>query len=145
MSYALVILLLFIALSPLISAMPSRRQRHIADLRQAAAVSGLYVQLREPPVALPEGVTWTFYGRRRDWDDEQSPARLLLQAGSNGEWLPLEGVGEAVEQPCLKALPAGVALLVRDPEGAGVFWNERGEKNDVLAIDRVLRDLLGQR
>ena len=45
MSYLLIIFVIFVALAPLLSMMPTRRQRALADLRQAAASAGLYVKL----------------------------------------------------------------------------------------------------
>ena len=44
MTYLLIFVVVFVALSPLLSMMPTRQQRRLANLRQAAAISGLYVQ-----------------------------------------------------------------------------------------------------
>ena len=62
MVYLLIAVVVLVALSPLLSMMPSRRQRELAKLRQAAASAGLYVRFDADLQGEREGV---LYGCRR--------------------------------------------------------------------------------
>ena len=143
MSYFLIILVIFIALSPLISMMPSRRQRLIADLRQAAAVSGLYVELRDPPGG-GDGPRQAFYGCRRG-HGQPKPEGTILYACEEGSWSAREGSASAAKLALLGDLPETVFVASEDRRGAGVFWNEQGGKDDVHRITQTLKALLATR
>ena len=140
MTYLLIILVVFIALSPLITMMPSRRQRQIADLRQAAAVSGLYVELKHPPRGA-EGPLQAFYGCRRG-HGQAKPAVAVLYTCEEGDWAVREGIGSAAKLALLAAFPETVVVVSEDRHGAGVYWEERGEKSDVQRIAETLKALL---
>ena len=144
MSYFLIILVVVVALSPLISAMPTRRQRLIADLRQAAAVSGLYVQLRQSPLEDKDSPLRPFYGRRRQRTDAQSTATVTYQWAGQA-WTALEGEWSPSAIALLGKLPAGVSLACEDRQGVGIYWDESGQREDVLTIDKVLKELLSAR
>lgn len=138
MSYLLIIFVIFVALAPLLSMMPSRRQRALADLRQAAASSGLYVKLeREGP-----GEERVYYGCRRQRGDNKAAPALLVQTPDG--WQQERGNWPAERLQALSALPAGVGLLREDGEGIALTWDEQGTREDVDAIARALRQLLGR-
>ena len=72
MSGWLIVLVVFIALSPLLAIMPTRRQKQVVQLQEGAAVRGMFVQLRKLPVGEPGEEKFAFYGRRRGqegWDE----------------------------------------------------------------------------
>ena len=119
--------------------MPTRRQRQVADLRQAAASAGLYVKLqRDAP-----GDERVFYGcRRQRGDTPASPA--VLVPGDSG-WVMDRGKWPAERIEKLSGLPAGVELVREDGEGIALCWNEQGDRENVEAMGRVLRGLLGRR
>jgi hypothetical protein len=144
MSYFWILLVVLVALSPLISAMPTRRQRRIADLRQAAAVSGLYVQLRESPLEDKSAPLHPFYGRRRQREHGQLQAPVSYRHSEQG-WMALEGEWAPAAVALLEQLPAGASLACEELQGVGIYWDESGEKADVLQINEVLRGLLVQR
>ena len=142
MSYFLIALVLLVALSPLISMMPSRRQRHLADLRQAAASSGLYVQFDtagqstdDPPAVL--------YGCRRQRGD--APAQPGVYRREAGAWHSSSGRWPEERLQLLDGLPGGVCEIRDQPAGIAVLWDEQGERHDVQDIARVLRGLLGRK
>jgi hypothetical protein len=144
MSYFLIGLIVLIALSPLLKAMPTRRQRQVADLRQTAAISGMTVQLRPSPLENEESPLRAFYGRRRSRDNEAhlQPASCVR---SEQGWRALEGHWPDSRLDQLGDLPDGVSVVCEEQQGMGVFWDERGDREDVLRIDQVLKALLVNR
>jgi len=142
MSYLWIVLIVFVALSPLVSALPSRRQRKVAALREAAALNGLYVQFRRPPPRTGmEDRLSTFYGCRRLRTDPPFDAEIFYRL-TDGKW---ERWGSAAPIPALNllsTLPPGVEVVWIDQVGAGVFWDECGEAGDVVSIAEVLRGIL---
>ncbi len=138
MSYLLILLIIFIALSPLITMMPSRRQRQLADLRQTAASAGLYVKLEKAQ----DGGQQVFYGCRRQRGDSSAAPAILAPAETG--WQATTGGWPAERLAALEPLPGGVLTVREDREGVGVNWDERGTREDVETIARVLRGLLGR-
>jgi hypothetical protein len=144
MSYFLIGLIVLIALSPLLKAMPTRRQRLIADLRQTAAISGMTVQLRPSPLEPADSPLRAFYGRRRSHQDE-APLEAVSWGRSEQGWRALEGHWPRSKLDLLDDLPEGVSVVCEEPQSIGVFWDERGVREDVLGIDQVLKALLVNR
>ncbi|MDP5052813.1 MAG: hypothetical protein NWP69_03390, partial [Congregibacter sp.] len=50
MAYAIVALIILLALAPLWHFMPTKRQRHQAQLRETAALAGMFVEFRDLPL-----------------------------------------------------------------------------------------------
>ncbi len=144
MSYFLIGLIVLIALSPLLKAMPTRRQRLIADLRQTAAISGMTVQLRQSPLEEREAPLRAFYGRRRSREDERLVQPVSYGRSGQG-WRALEGQWPRSRLKLLEDLPGGVSAVCEEPQSIGVFWDERGGREDVLRIDQLLKTLLANR
>jgi hypothetical protein len=144
-TYLLIALVVMVALSPLITMMPTRRQRQLADLRQRAAVCGLNVQLRALPGA-PEGSELLpYYGRLRQRGDRPAPANAVYSRKSVGEsevWQCSCGDISRHQNQLLAALPPGVSHVCETSQGVGLFWDERGEEADVDRIDEVLQGFL---
>ncbi len=141
MSYFLIGLIVLIALSPLLKAMPTRRQRLIANLRQTAAISGMTVQLRPSPLEEKEAPLRAFYGRRRSREHEPLLQPVSYSRSEQG-WRALEGHWPRSKLALLEDLPGGVSAVCEELQGIGVFWDERGESEDVQRIDRVLKAFL---
>ena len=141
MYYFLIGLIVLIALSPLLKAMPTRRQRLIADLRQTAAISGMTVQLRASPLEEKEAPLRAFYGRRCNREDEALFQPVSYSRSEQG-WRALEGHWPRSKLDLMEGLPGGVSLVCEEPQSIGVFWDERGESEDVLRIDQVLKAFL---
>lgn len=143
LKYLLILFIIMIALSPLLSMMPTRRQRKIADLRQRAAVCGLAVQLRDAPEALRMDTACAFYQRRRE-RDEPRLERPVLCLYIDDQWRQEQGSVNPARRALLDALPKGVLAVVGEPTGVGAFWLESGEVDDVDTIKRVLGEWVGQ-
>ena len=143
MSYLLIAIVIVAALSPLISAMPSRRQRLIADLRQAAAVTGLFVRFRQSPLERDDAPPRVFYGRRRTREDAKVSGEIIYRC-DEGCWTAVKGQWSQTLLDSLQALPHGVSLACEDLQGVGVFWDEEGQKEDVSSIDSVLKGMLAR-
>jgi hypothetical protein len=144
MSYFLIGLIVLVALSPLLKAMPTRRQRLIANLRQTAAIAGMTVQLRPSPLEDKEAPLRAFYGRRRGREDEP-PLQPISCSRSEQGWRALEGHWPRSKLDLLEDLPGGVSLVWEELQSTGVFWDERGDREDVLRIDHALKALLANR
>ncbi len=139
MIYLLIFVVILVALSPLLSMMPSRRQRELAGLRQAAASAGLFVSL-EPD--REEGGR-VYYGCRRQRGDTVQQTATLRRADS--EWVLCSGDWPTERLESLSSLPEAVMEVREDGRGVGIFWDERGSVEDVDSIARVLRQLMGRR
>jgi hypothetical protein len=140
MSYLLIILVVCVALSPLIAMKPSPRQRQIAGLREAAALNGLYVELRDPPLG-GDGRPQAFYGCRRG-KEHPKPASDVLYCREGDDWTAREGAGSAAKFALLAGLPETVNLASEDRRGAGVYWDERGDSEEVRSIAETLKALV---
>ncbi len=138
MTYLLILVVVLVALSPLLSMMPTRRQRQLANLRQAAAIAGLYVKLEQAADGSPR----VFYGCRRQRGDTTAAPVTLDRAGT--DWVPSTGHWPSERCAALAPLPEGVFGVREDREGVGVNWDEQGSREDVEIIARVLRGLLGR-
>ena len=140
MTYLLIFVVVFVALSPLLSMMPTRQQRRLANLRQAAAISGLYVQF---DAGGDEGQPREIlYGCRRQRGDRSATPGIYRL--SDGDWAPSQGQWAAERVQALADLPGGVSEIRDDSGGISVIWDETGEPEDVEAIARVLRGMLGR-
>jgi hypothetical protein len=118
--------------------MPSRRQREIADLRQAASMCGLYVRIRDFPGAARHDPARAFYGRNRQREHAGSGERIEC-ACTSGDWTIQRGAPGAARIALLQELPPGVSLLLSDLKGVGIFWDESGQPDTVREIDSVLK------
>ena len=139
-TYLLIALVVLLALSPLFSMMPSRRQRQLADLRQAAASAGLYVKFD----TRDDGDKLTvIYGCQRQRGDAPTVPGRAQREGE--QWRAGVPSWPAERLSMLDELPAGVSEVREDAGGVAAVWDEQGERADVEQIARVLRRLLGRR
>ncbi|MEP5765595.1 MAG: hypothetical protein ABJ308_13440 [Halieaceae bacterium] len=145
MSYFWVALLIFAALSPLIAMRPSKRQLRIARLREAAALNGLYVELKSMPTANSPTAHVAYYAcRRQRADGPGTQAGLSMYAREEDGWRALRGAWPARNVALLSQLPASISLVCEDVAGVGVFWDESGSVEDLEPIADTLRGLLGR-
>ena len=151
--YLLIGLLLLVALSPLLSIMPTRRQRQLANLRQAAASAGLYVRFDKtadeaerpsvPGSTQGDGPRAVLYGCRRERGDARGEPGVYRRDGE--DWLANAGRWSPERLKALAELPGGVSEIRDEMSGIAVLWDEQGEAEDVREIARVLRSLLGRK
>jgi len=141
MSYFWIFLIVLVAMSPLIKAMPTRRQRDLANLRQAAANCGLFVQYRNSPLEAKDAPQKVYYGRRRS-REHPKVGKAAVYARADVGWRALEGAWSEPRLALLDSLPAGVSVASEEIQSAGVIWDERGDLEEVARIDAVLKGLL---
>lgn len=120
---------LLLALAPLSHFWPTKRQRRLAHIREQAALSGLYVELRKLPahrkvdihISADDRRYWVYYGLRL-------APKVKVPIGSwlrtQGGWVNLTGDQEIPED--LAALPEGLDVVSSTPGSVGFFWQERG-------------------
>lgn len=142
MVWLFIFFVLAIAMVPLLHFAPSKRQREIANLRQNAAIAGLFVEFRETPgIAdrpLPEGVRaqdLIYYGKRLPATSKRARLTHAWRRDREG-WL---GIGGYVPIPeMLKEFPDSVVCASVDPDSCGVYWNESGGDAAVAEITALL-------
>jgi hypothetical protein len=141
LTWVLIIFVVMVALSPLLSMRPSRRQRQLAAFREQAALAGLVVQLQQLPQS-PDSGLQPFYSRRRPREDNQPRSSVVYRRTAQG-WLSAQGKIAPEEAELLAAMPAGVSHVSSTKACVGVFWDETGSVADLEQIDRLLRAFLG--
>jgi hypothetical protein len=138
LKYLLVIFVIAVALAPLIQFLPSKRQRKIADMRESAALCGLFVEFRDlPGLNLvhkpPAGVI--YYGRRLPTSRSkpvETGAWMLLEDG----WRKVGGTKPITA--LLEDLPIEILAASVDEFSCGVYWTESAEEGAVEQIKQVL-------
>ena len=140
MTWLLILFIVFVALAPLITLMPTRAQKKLARLRQHAAVIGLQVQLREPPGRTTDKRLQACYGLR-------APHRKRLPvsgafAPRDGSWHNIELGGAELPASFRGDFPAGVSYLQLAPDQVVAFWDEQGEEADIEQIQGSLEALI---
>lgn len=137
LKYLLIVFVIALALAPLSHFVPSKRQRHIARLREYAAVHGLFVEFRSLPGTAREradGHT-IYYGKRLPASRAREAShRAWLRDGS--AWRALERRGEV--PAVLHQFPSQILAASADEHSCGVYWQESGEVEIVEQIRQVL-------
>lgn len=142
MIYLLIALVIGLAIAPLLHFLPSKRQRALAGLREAAAVGGLFVEFRDMPDSgsaerRPPAVErqLIYYGLRLP------PSRG--KESRSGAWVRAEegwraARGRAAVPPVLLEMPAEILAASVDEGSCGVYWRESGDVDTVHTIRRLL-------
>lgn len=139
LTYLLIIFVIALALAPLAHFVPSKRQREVARMREYAAVNGLFVEFRSPPVVpgvSPEpGGPVIYYGRRL--------AGNRVERVSAGKWIRGEEGWRGVDRrstvpPQLLNLPSDILAASVDRASCGVYWTEASGEPTVRHIEQVL-------
>jgi hypothetical protein len=149
LTYLLIIFVIAIALAPLTSLMPNKRQREIARMREYAAVHGMFVEFRDVPGRASgrmktrdrAGHDTIYYGKRlppAKQKLEQTRAWLCEPEG----WVGLE---RRLAVPGLLAqLPTHVLAASVEEGSCGIYWRESGGVDAVEQIRLVLDAWAGQ-
>jgi hypothetical protein len=136
LTYLLIVVIVFVALAPLMHFVPSKRQKQIADMRETAALKGLYVEFRQLPGerldASYRSGDLIYYGKRL-------PARVAGEVQphhwikeKNEEW---RGQNWRYPLPAsMQSLPGGVIAIGVDEGSCGVYWQESSDLEDVENI-----------
>ena len=152
MSYAIIVVIIFLALAPLWHFMPSKRQRREASMREAAALAGLFVEFRDLPLApalrarLPASERQVLYYGCRLPPPRSEARRQLVWNRIDGDWVSLP---PRVSPPAIAAdCPASVLALGQSEDSCGLYWREEGGVDEVRKLADLLlqwRDLLSVR
>jgi len=140
LTWLLIIFIVALAIAPILQMVPSKKQRRLARLREYAVTHGLFVEYRPLPGKDRQNLYRSevlFYGKRipdsgefmrqvwereeQDWQREAPPAK----------------------QELLRALPDSVRVVVAEPGGVGLYWDESGEEEEIDAILAFLGDVGG--
>jgi hypothetical protein len=144
MAYLLVGFFVLLALVPLLQFMPSRRQRTQAQLRQAAALAGLYVEFRDLPLpparrerlhAAERQVL--YYGLRLAPERGRGRRAQAWWREEDGGW---RGAPARVAPPApVAGLPSWALAASIDGGSCGVYWREDEGTEAVALIAQALR------
>ena len=142
MIYFLIALVIGLALAPLLHFLPSKRQRALAGLREAAAVGGLFVEFRDLPESgarhRPGPIAerqLIYYGLRLPPSRGKELRSGAWLQGIDG-WRP--ALGRAEIPPILLEMPAEILAASLDESSCGVYWRETGDVETVHRIRRLL-------
>lgn len=137
LKFLLIVFVVMVALSPLLSMMPSRQQRRLAGLREQAAALGLSIQLLDLPTLAGSEPLQPFYRRqRREQEPRGEDRQMFLRRESR--WVLNSRTVSAAQNVRLAQFPASVRGLMIDTDGAGVFWDESGDLQELEAIYDLL-------
>jgi hypothetical protein len=147
----MVYLIIFIALAavagPLLSALPSKRQRQIARWRDVARGAGYQVRCREPSDIPPRLQRITdsalvCYAARRHRDQAKSLQQGLVTPQNSSLWVrTVVGWQSREDDPLpdwLESISTAVEVVALSPQEALVYWTERGNEEDLEQVLRVL-------
>ena len=144
MVYLLIVLILFLAVVPIFHFRPTRRQRLVTQLRDAALEYGLFVEFRKDDIfnkcnlssdadradiifyglRIPRSVEIEFKKKKEAWLRDQECWSCLTE---NNEF-PF----------FLNCLPSDILAVSHDTGCFGVYWTERGQVKDVEKISLSL-------
>jgi len=127
LTWLLILFVVALALAPLSNFVPSKRQRQVAKMREQAAVSGLFVEFRNPPGTTAPGQSRPprggviYYGKRL-------PA-VLADGVSPAAWVRREDGWHSVRKrviapAALADLPQQIGAASIDHNSCGIYWEE---------------------
>jgi hypothetical protein len=140
LTWLLIVFIVFVALAPLMTMMPTRQQKQLANIRQAAAVAGLQVQLHEPPGLGANKRLMACYGLRAGHRQRLTPTGSFVREGES--WRNLDRRGTVLPNTAGHTFPEGVSHLVVAPDQVLAFWDEHGDTGDIDTIKSGLEALL---
>jgi hypothetical protein len=137
-AYAIIILIVVVALAPLWHFVPSKRQRHQAKLREAAALAGLFVEFRDLPLPpnrlerMPASERQVLYYGCRLPPARKEPRQRQSWVRKADGW---ESQPARAEAPAILAqMPQSVLALGVSQDSCGLFWREDGDENQVREL-----------
>ncbi|MFK8043181.1 hypothetical protein [Congregibacter sp.] len=142
MGYAIIALVLLLALAPLWHFMPTKRQKHQARLRECAALAGMFVEFRDLPLGAERLARLSaserqvlYYGLRLPVS-RKSPRERRAWYRDQQEWRSVSG---RVSAPGItQNLPVSIQAVAVSEESCGIFWQEQGDEDLVREIAALL-------
>jgi hypothetical protein len=158
MVYLLIAFILAIILSPLMWFRQSPRQKLVTDMRKEAAAKGMRVKLSKPADAREGEGRLEYVTYRLPWVTDSSPSIkpamekwLLIRDTRRGDpspWPPWQWLGQESNEELndvvgiiIKSLPKDVVALEVSKSGVLIFWQERGQLEDIAVIYHLLNKL----
>jgi len=146
--YGIIVLIVLLALAPLWHFMPTKRQRRQAQLRESAALAGLFVEFRDLPLG-PERLARLsaserqvlYYGLRLPASRKSTRERQAWYR-EQGQWSSRPG--RLTPPPITAKLPDSILALGVSEESCGVFWQEQGDESLVAEIAVLLEQWKGE-
>jgi len=143
LSYLIILFVVALALAPLSHFVPSKAQRRTSRLREYAALKGLFVEFRNPPVMQRAGLEprhgqIIYYGKRVRSAGRGPHTRVSWVAGAGGWSGQIHSAAVPSE---LLDLPQGIIGASADPESCGIYWSETGDEAEIDKICEVLMSL----
>ena len=142
MEILIILVVVALALAPLTNFIPSKRQRHVARLREYAAVHGLFVEFRDMPGSevsrlgerqRPQQLI--YYGKRLPPSRKDPRPRLAWLLEDEG-WRGLEHRREVPASA--GGMPPSVLALSQEEGSCGAYWREPGDEAEVQQIIEAL-------
>lgn len=139
MVYIIVFITIAAALGPLLSMLPSKHQRAVADFRERARRVGILVQLREPkniPARLQRrsDATLVCYSRRLNLGVRGAEPELWVRCRS--EWESSSGNPVPTE---VQAVTENIDVVLLTEEDIQIFWDERGGETAYGWVERLIQ------
>lgn len=147
-TYAIITVIVFLALAPLWHFMPSKRQRHAAKMREAAALAGLFVEFRDLPLSAARSARLSaserqvlYYGCRLP-PARREPRSAQIWNRVGDDWI---SAPPRIPPPDIAAeCPAAVLALAQSDGSCGLYWREEGEVDEVQNLARLLQQWRAQ-
>lgn len=139
MSYLIILVIILLALAPLWHFMPTKTQRKQANLRQAAALAGLFVEFRDLPLPeaqrkrLPAADRQVLYYGRRLKPRRRQARKTLNWWRDKAQWR-----GTAPVPAIAEKMPSPVLALTLSDASCGCYWREDGDLEMVTEIADLL-------
>ncbi len=160
MTYLLIAFVLAVILSPLMWFRQSPRQKLITAMRQHAAAKGLRVKLSKPADAREGEGRLEYVTYLLPWNPGSYPSSeprmekwLLIKETHRGDpspwpewqWRGRESNDRLISTMgvVLEALPKNVAALEACSDGVRIYWQERGDLEEIELISHQLLILKG--
>ena len=139
MVYIIIFITIAAALGPLLSMLPSKHQRAVADFRDRARKVGILVQLREPkniPARLQRqsDAALVCYSRRLDVGGLGVEPELWVRCRS--QWESRSGNPVPTE---VKAVTENIDVILLTGEDIQIFWDERGGETAYGWVERLIQ------
>ncbi|MEM8491162.1 MAG: hypothetical protein AAF756_10075 [Pseudomonadota bacterium] len=138
LGYWIVAIVVLIALAPLWQFMPSKRQRRLAQLRESAALQGLFVEFRDCPLPAfvqRDGRELIYYGVRLK-PSRSTPLSTKVWARHGADWVS-QPAREPVPPICAQLSDSWLAVGVSEGSCGG-FWDESGDVDEVEKVAALL-------
>lgn len=148
MEVFLIALVFLFLLGSLQWAMPSRRERKVAKLRQVALVEGLHIRVGKPddpaPVCYYLAGSFTSFALRRQQEATSSPQAIPGWLYEHNSEVGLSMSQQAALGRCTEKLPENV-LYIRSSRGAlELWWDEQAELETIYTLAVVFREMAEQ-